>query len=370
VAQFEKGWRCLRGSVAAKIYVQYKQTSALYYCDGEHARGSATCLSFGSHLIDQAVSTELLRAVQPLSIEAAIRATEQNELEKSQELEGARLSVQAAQYEADRAFEQYNLVDPKNRLVAATLEERLNERLAELQETRRRLDSMARTKRSLTPEERKRLHDLASNFEQAWDHPKADAVLKKRLLRTAIREILVAFQREGQQLEVTIHWQGGVHTRLYVNKRATPLGRKADAALVDTVGELGKTLSDGEIARILNMKGVTTPTGLRWTKDRVQEFRYHHHLPAGTRPAEGESFSLKGAADHLGISRRALLGLERLGVISRNQVTDFAPCRILRKELDSERVQSLVRALKETGRLPKGGCPKGQLTLFDDEQRI
>jgi hypothetical protein len=99
---------------------------------------------------------------------------------------------------------------------------------------------------------------------------------------------------------------------------------------VETVGELAKTLSDGEIARVLNMKRVLTPTGLRWSKDRVREFRYHHHLQSESRFAKSDGFGLKGAAEYLGISRKTLLRLERMGVISRNQVTDFAPCQITR----------------------------------------
>ena len=55
-----------------------------------------------------------------------------------------------------------------------------------------------------------------------------------------------------------------------------------------------------------------------------------------------------------------------MGAVSKNQVTDFAPCRIRREELDSEQVQRLVRILKASGRLPKGGGSKRQLTLFDD----
>lgn len=357
--------RCVH--CGGRIYVQYKKTSALYYCDGEHTRGSGTCLRFGSHLIDQAVSREVCRALQPLSIEAAIQAAAQQEKEKSQEIENLSLCVQAVQYEADRALEQYDLVDPKNRLVADTLEKRLNERLAELDEAKRQLESAAKASSTFTEEQRERLQDLAGNFEQVWDHSSADPVLKKRILRGAIREVLVHHQAEEQRLEVTIHWQGGVHTRIHVKKRATPVGRKADPVLVDTVRELAQALSDGEIARVLNMKKVQTPTGLSWSKDRLREFRFHHHIRIGTRSPQGETFSLKGAADYLEISRRALLRLERMGAIGLNQVTDFAPCRITREELDSEHVQSLVRSLKETGRFPKGGCAKGQLSLFDDD---
>ncbi len=71
---------------------------------------------------------------------------------------------------------------------------------------------------------------------------------------------------------------------------------------------------------------------------------------------------------YLGVGYNGLLGLVRLGAVSRNQITEFAPWRVSRAELDSDRVQSLVRALKTTGRLPRGGSPKNQLTLFDDER--
>jgi DNA invertase Pin-like site-specific DNA recombinase len=362
---------CRCGHCGGKLSVQYKQTSALYLCDGEHTRGAEPCLSFGSKLIDQAVSRELSRALQPLSIEAAILASDQNEKEKVQEMESAQFRVEAAQYEADRAFEQFNLVDPKNRLVAGTLESRLNDRLAELHQAKERLEGLAKAKKTLTEEQKKTLHQLAKDFQQVWDHPQASPLLKKRLLRTAIHEVIVTHHREEQRLEVTIHWQGGVHTRLSVNKRATPIGRKADPDLVATVAELAKTLADGEIARILNMKSVETPTGMRWTKDRVKEFRYHHHLRSTAsssrgEASKGETLSLREAAQYLGISYRGLLALERRGLISKNQVTDFAPCRISRQELDSEEVQRMVKVMKKTGRLPTGGCAKGQLTLFDE----
>ena len=59
------------------------------------------------------------------------------------------------------------------------------------------------------------------------------------------------------------------------------------------------------------------------------------------------------AAAYLGVSQNGILGLERLGAISRNQITDFAPWRVSKKELDSERVRRLVSYLKQFGRLPR-----------------
>ena len=352
----------------SRLYVTYKKTGALYSCDGGHAKGSRRCMSFGATGIDRRVGEELLRALEPHSVQAAIAACEQSEEERRGRLKSVRLGVDAAQHKADRAFAQYDLVDPANRLVAGTLETRLNEKLAELQIARERLDEAEEEDRQLTDEQRQRLSDLADNFPEVWNHPQADPKLRKSLLRTAVREILVELQAEQKRLEVTIHWQGGVHTRIHVKKYDRRRGAAADPDLIVMVRKLaGDGITDADSARVLNMHGTTTPGGLPWTVERVMNFRRTHRIRYGPRPASSEYLNMTEAAAHLGISRNGLLGLERDGALSRNQVMEFAPWRVERKQLDSERVQALVRTLKATGRLPKGGCPDGQLSLLDDE---
>ena len=71
------------------------------------------------------------------------------------------------------------------------------------------------------------------------------------------------------------------------------------------------------------------------------------------------------AQEHLGVSHNGLLALVRRGVIDPNQVTDFAPWRIARQEIESDEVHDMIKVLKATGRLPKGGSPKSQPGLFD-----
>ena len=113
------------------------------------------------------------------------------------------------------------------------------------------------------------------------------------------------------------------------------------------------------------MKGLETPGGLRWTSDRVQNYRRQHHIKGGSRKAPEGTLTQSEAASYLGTTRKSLLGLERRGAITSNQITDFAPWKVSCKELDSERVQNLIRYLKQNGRLPKGGCPEDQVGLFD-----
>ncbi len=351
-----------------KIQVGYKRgISALYYCDGGNEKGSRRCLSFGSKLIDQRVSAELHRAVEPLAVKAAVVAADMKQERVSQEIESAQLQVEAAQYEADRALEQFDLCDPKNRLVADSLEERLNDKLGELQKAKQKLVEVEQVDWQLTAEQRQRLDELARDFPSVWIHPKADPKLKKRILRSAIQEVLVKHEPDHQRLEVTVHWRGGAHSRIHVRKRATPIGSKADRSLVELVRELAAELPDAEIARILNMKKLETPRGLRWTQERVNSFRKQHRIRAGSRTSSDDRMTMNEAIAYLGIGHNGLLGLVKRGVISRNQITEFAPWRVSRAELDSEPVERLIRILKETGRLPRGGSPKNQLSFFDGE---
>ena len=338
---------------------------ALYQCSGSD-QGSRRCLSFGSKLIDAKVGAELARSLEPVAIEAAHEAFDQHERDRTQHLERTRLDVDAAQYEADRAFEQFNRVDPRNRLVADVLEERLNHRLAELHAAKTHHETVAEAHPPLTNGQREQLQALSNDFARVWKHPETTIVARKELARAIIQEVVVRHIEDAGELEATIHWQGGVHTRVHVKKRRRPVGGKADAKLIVLVRGLAQSLDDSEMARILNMQRRTTPRGLTWTKDRVCGFRRSHHIRLD-RQHDPDVLTAQKAAAYLGISRNGLEGLVRYGAIDKNQVTAFAPWRISRALLDSEAVQAVVRVLKKTGRLPaKGGCPEGQVALFAD----
>jgi DNA invertase Pin-like site-specific DNA recombinase len=355
--------RC--GQCGRKLRVSYNaKSSAMYYCDGTGERNRRRCLSFGSQAVDDKVGEQLCRVVEPLALDAAQEAFVLHQQEQGRALEQGRLRIQAAQYAADRAFEQYDLADPKNRLVADTLEQRLNAKLKELQLARQDLEEAQANIAPLTKAQRREIGALSQDFPELWFHPETPPSLRKQLLRTAIREIAVTHNQDQGVLEFTIHWAGDVCTCLTVKKRRTPVGSKANRSLVETMKELAKALEDAQIARVLNMKKITTPRELRWTKDRVQQFRQRHGIRQVAHPNTGHYLTGQQAREYLGVGYNGLLGLIRLGVIHTNQVTDFAPWRIPKKELDSEVVQDLVSTLRATGRLPAWGSPQTQTRLF------
>jgi hypothetical protein len=253
--------RC--GKCGRKLRVVYnRKSSAMYHCDGAESRGSNHCVSFGAKYVDQEVGKQLCQVMEPLAIEAAERALALEAQERQQAVEQARLRVQAAQYAADRAFEQYDLADPKNRLVVDNLEKRLNEKLNEVRVAQQDLERRLEGDPPLTQQQQEQVRRLSRDFPRVWNHPHTSPKLRKQLLRVAVVDVVV--QRDDGQMRFTIHWAGNTCTRLTVNKRATPVGSKADASLTELVAKLAETLDDGETARILNMKKLRTPRDLLW----------------------------------------------------------------------------------------------------------
>src|SRR5207237_6488667 len=70
----------------------------------------------------------------------------------------------------------------------------------------------ARKPAPLGEKERRQLLQLGADLELAWSHPAATAATRKRILRTALHEIVVRI--EGSFIEMVLHWQGGDHTPL------------------------------------------------------------------------------------------------------------------------------------------------------------
>jgi DNA invertase Pin-like site-specific DNA recombinase len=363
--------RC--GHCGGLLRVRYRQSNGVvygnYHCDRNRNTTARTCVSVLSTVIDPPIVEELCRALDSSGIQAAIRACEESEAQREADLEFFEQRVQAARYAADRALDQYDECDPKNRLVADTLERRLNDKLRAVADAREQLEKISRTP-ALTNAERERLDNLARTFLVVWKSS-AEVTLKKTLLRSAVHEIVVKdvgelpTQPGRRGLEVTIHWKGGVHTSIQVI-RSTRSKASKDEPMVDLVKRLNSAShSDREIARVLNRRD---PTISRWTQDNVTQFREQHHIPT-VEDCDSDRLSMNAAAKYLGISVVALRTLATRGAITSNQVAEFACWRVHREELDSPRVQNLVKALKQVGRFPReeGDGHEGQLTMFDGD---
>ena len=314
--------RC--GHCGRKLHVHYSKLGR-YNCYGARTNhGAARCISISGLSIDAAISNEVLRVLKPLGIEAALRAIEAQSSTTTAAERQLELSLQQARYEAAHARRQYDAVDPANRLVAGELERRWNEALQAVAKIEGDISAMiARRPPPLGELERQQLIALGADLERAWSHPAATAATRKRILRTALTEIVV--RRDGAIIHAVLHWQGGDHTELQVKQRLNAAGRHNPRIPDDTIAlvrELARLMPDRQIARLLNRTGIETGHGNAWTQERVRGFRNHHDIAVfrdGEWAERGE-ITLQAAAKLIGVCNMTALRMLRRGEIKGRQV--------------------------------------------------
>jgi len=252
--------RC--GHCGRKLQVHYSGRLGSYTCYGARMNhGTARCISFGNRSADAAVCTEVLRVLAPLGMDAAVKVLDTQTSETSATERQLKLALTQAQYEVAYARRQYDAVDPANRLVAGELERRWNEALAAVHRIEGEIAAAAGRKRPPLGEiECKQLMALGADLARAWTPPAATAVTRKRILRTALYEIVV--KREGPVIDLVLHWQGGDHTALQLKLTLNAAGRhhsRHPEVTITLVRELARLMPDAEIARLLNRRGKSDP---------------------------------------------------------------------------------------------------------------
>jgi DNA invertase Pin-like site-specific DNA recombinase len=335
-----------------------------YVCTSDRVqRGSSACLSVGSLRTDRAVVAEVLAAIEPVGIEAALKCSEQIRLEDHDKQRAVELALEKARYEAQRARRQYDAVEPENRLVAAELEARWNQALAKVSELEGRVHALpVEAVQAITDEQRQRLLELGKDLKRLWENPLAPVELKKRIIRTVIEEIVVTNHEQPAEHRLQIHWAGGVHTELRVPWNPPGMhGRMADGSVLELVRELAKVCDDPTIAAVLNRLGFTTGQGNSWRKSRIVSFRHTHGIELCG--AASGSITMQVAARRLQVSDTVIERLIRRGVLPARQVVKCAPWVIKEKDLELPAVQAAVQAVRQGRRSPSAVMEHPELPI-------
>ena len=337
--------RCGHCGRRLKVHHNERQ-GARYICNTEIGNlSNKNCIAFSNMRIDAAVSAEVLHAISPLAIEAALQLIADHEQAGAERLRQSELALQQARYEETYARRQYDAIDPDNRLVAGELERRWNERLAAVARLEEQIENLRREQpRVLHDDERTMLLALADDLPQVWNHPAASTQIRKRILRTVLKEIVVTIA--GDRLCLMVHWQGGDHTRLEVVKNRIGQNRfKTDMETVQLVCELARLLPDHSIAPVLNRLGIRSARGHGWTQLSVRNFRGAHQIAVyreGER-AQRHELILHEAASRLGINKMTVIRLIRDGILPGRQVCAGAPYVIREEDLDRPAVRRAIR---------------------------
>ena len=357
--------RC--GHCGRRLLIGYNGTKGnigRYSCDATRSNPQAApCISFGALRVDEAVGAEIIRLLQPLGIEAAVRAIADSERQTAEKERQIELALEQARYEAARARRQYDAVDPDNRLVASELERRWNAALAAVASLEEELETLVRERpATLSVEERERLLRLGTDLETAWHHPAATAITRKRIVRVVLREVVARV--EGELIHLLLHWQGGDHTQLTVKKNRRGQTRwAAEPDTVDLIRSCARLMPDKAIAGLLNRMGKRTGRLNGWTQSRVRTFRNTHGIAVyreGERAERGE-ITLAEAASMLDLSSITVLRHIKAGLLPAKQHCKGAPWVIKQQDVQDEH---LIRRLKAGGNRPPSTNPDQQSLIF------
>jgi DNA invertase Pin-like site-specific DNA recombinase len=323
--------------------------------------GEPRCIAFGGVPVDERIAHEILRVVQPAAIEAAVMASEDEALKRDEVMAALERDLEAARYSARRAQKQFDAADPENRLVADELERRWNRALEQVRALELKIEEHVHHQAEVGTPTREEFEGLAADLEAIWNDGRTDQRLKKRIVRTLIREIVVDVDAQAGEVILVIHWKGGVHTELRLPRRRRGYNNAhTSKAIVDGVRVLAKLCSDDLIAGVLNRNGLLTGRGNRWTRERVIALRSHHGIAcySAEQSTSDGWMNLTNAANLLGISARTLrLAVER-GEVQAQHPFPEGPWVFNRSDLETPAARALVQRV--SGRnghptLPNGG---------------
>ncbi len=307
-----------------------------------------------------------MQVISPLGVRASVQAIEQLGAKDDDQRHALMRQLQQLDYEVDRAFEQYNEVDPRNRLAAAELERRWNVKLEERDQLRATLQQLQPGVHTLSQQARENLLALGEQFSKVWDSEHCSVELKKRIIRTVVEEIIAEVDEQHHKLRFVVHWKGGAHTQFEIPKAASGGGCKTALEDLDVIRRMAVRYGDDEVARVLNKLGRRTATGKCWNEQRVAMIRRKHAIAGQRRSTpDPEILTMRAAAQYCSVSESVIRRLVARGMLKKNQVVRWAPWEIARTDLDSEPVLRVLEHLRKTGKFAlKGYESAQQKTLF------
>jgi DNA invertase Pin-like site-specific DNA recombinase len=311
----------LCGRCGRRVHTRYSNHPA-YVCEvAANMYGGPVCQTFTVAHIDEAVVEVFLEAIQPAHLEAALAALEQVETQRQKLVNRWEQHLERARYQAELARRRYERVDPDNRLVAAELERRWEDKLQTLQRLEKEWEQAQEQELTpLTETDRAMIRELAADVPALWHAETTTMAERKRLLRCLIQDVtLDAVTKPGFSI-IRLRWHTGTTTVLQVERPKA--GCRTASEVVAQIRELAQHHTDDQIADMLNADEITTATGKTWNQRRVESVRKKYKI-ATACPYYTEAKGPRGdgliaapeAAERLGVSSSMVSYWFRRGLI-------------------------------------------------------
>jgi len=245
---------------------------AWYVCDQANAkRAEPHCQSIAGKPIDHAISALVVQKMTPAAVESAFEIRAEIEARQEQANQLRLRAVERAQIDADIAQRRFMLVDPANRLVADTLEADWNNKLRALAKAREDREQATREdERLLNETVRERLLTMTTDFNRLWLDASTPNRERKRLLEYIIEDATLIKLPEKGMTQTHVRFKGGhTETLTTINTKSSSQQVKTSPQVVELVDKLLEQHTCGEIADLLNEKGLRPGGSVRPGRDQV-----------------------------------------------------------------------------------------------------
>jgi hypothetical protein len=216
----------------------------------------------GAAAIDDLISQQVLQALEPAVLELNLQAIQNIHQERERLHRHWQQRLERAVYEAQRAERQYHAVEPENRLVARTLEQRWEQSLRTQHALQDEYDRFVQEQpRQLSQDEKGRIRALAENIPTLWHSPRTTPAARKEIVRLIVERVIVHIPADSERTKVDIVWRGGHTTKHEMVRSVSRYESLRDfPKLWKTIKRLrAQGLTIAEVATQLNKEEYRTP---------------------------------------------------------------------------------------------------------------
>jgi DNA invertase Pin-like site-specific DNA recombinase len=250
------------GACRRRMHAGYRTKAKPYYeCTRRKLEGS-TCCGLGAAALDDLVSEQVLCALKPAALELSLQAMRNVHQERERLHHHWEQRLERAVQEAQRAERQYHVVEPENRLVARSLEQRWEESLRTQCALQEEYDRFLQDQpRQLSEDERVQILALAGDIPTLWNSLQTPAADRKEIVRLLVERVVVHVRADSEHTGVDIEWRGGITTNHAIVRSVSRYESLSDyRQLLERIEQLRHDgLTIARVATQLNKEGYRTP---------------------------------------------------------------------------------------------------------------
>jgi DNA invertase Pin-like site-specific DNA recombinase len=297
-------------------------------------RGEPACQIINGGGVDAAIGQLLVETVTPMTLEVALTVQKELESRVDETDRLRRKEVENAQYEAELARRRYMKVDPDNRMVADSLEADWNAKLRALAEAQDRAEHHRVTDRGIDEKQRARILALATDFPRLWNDSRTPDRERKRMARLLIEDVTLL---KADEVTLQIRFKGGATRTLAVPlPKPAWMTRQTSPEVVAAIDDLLDHHTDGEIAKLLNERGLSSGSGKRFHLQIVARIRSQHGLKNRYSRLRARGFlDKRELAKRLHVKPETIIIWCRAGLLKAHRFDDRGQCLFEKPDADT-----------------------------------